>query len=218
MQTAKKKPAGARRKLTATDKRQIETAIRKAKNDGKPRTAQQSIPYLAMDPDGLCRLTDKVFSKSIEFFDISYQLAGNDDKTATFENLCDFYNYFDSSISVQQTFVNLFGNPEDYRAAIDIPPQGDDFDDVRGEYSGILREGYDKGANELIKRKYLSFSIENDNPKAAKARLERIETDIHGYFKSLGAKAVTQSGHDRLQSLFHIFHPDGLERFAFDFS
>ena len=216
MPQVKKQPARATHKLTAADKRQINAVIRRAKGDGKPRTAQQSIPYLAMYPDGLCRVTDKVFSKSIEFSDISYQLAGNDDKTATFENLCDFYNYFDSSIAVQFSFVNLFGNPEDYRAAIDIPPQGDDFDDVRAEYSGILREGYDKGANEIIKRKYLSFAIENDSPQAAKARLERIETDIHGHFRVLGSKDATLSGHDRLKSLFDIFHPDGKERFAFD--
>ena len=218
MPQVKKQPARATHKLTAADKRQINAVIRRAKGDGKPRTAQQSIPYLAMYPDGFCRVTDKVFSKSIEFSDISYQLAGNDDKTATFENLCDFYNYFDSSIAVQFSFVNLFGNPGDYRAAIDIPPQGDDFDNVRAEYSGILREGYDKGANEIIKRKYLSFAIENDSPQAAKARLERIETDIHGHFRVLGSKDATLSGHDRLKSLFDIFHPDGKERFAFDWN
>jgi hypothetical protein len=216
LQQVKKQPAGATRKLTAADKRQINNLIRRAKGDGKPRTAQQSIPYLAMYPDGLCRVTDKVFSKSIEFSDISYQLAGNDDKTATFENLCDFYNYFDSSISAQFSFVNLYGNPEDYRKVIDIPPQGDDLDDVRSEYAGILRDNSEKGANELVKRKYLSFSIENDNPQAAKARLERIETDIHGHFKTIGSKAATLSGHDRLKSLFDIFHPDGAERFSFD--
>ncbi len=213
-----KKPAGAKRKLTATEKRQINAVIQKAKGDGKPRTAQQSIPYLAMYPDGICRVTDKVFSKSMEFSDISYQLAGNEDKTATFENLCDFYNYFDSSIGFQLSFVNLFGNPEETRKIIDIPPQNDDFDDVRGEYARMLQDNGEKGSNGLIKRKYLSFSIENDSPQAAKARLERIETDIHGHFKVLGSKAATLAGHDRLNSLFDIFHPDGKERFTFDFS
>ena len=148
MQTAKKQqPTRATRKLSAADKRQINKVIRKAKGDGKPRTAQQTIPYLAMYPDGLCRVTDTVFSKSMEFFDISYKLAENEEKTATFENLCDFYNYFDSSISAQFTFTNLSGNPEDYRKAIDIPPQGDDFDDVRGEEAGILKGNSEKGAN-----------------------------------------------------------------------
>jgi hypothetical protein len=215
LQQAKKQHT---RKLTAADKRQINAVIRKAKGDGKPRTAQQSIPYLAMYPDGLCRVTNTLFSKSIEFSDVSYQLAGNDDQTATFENLCDFYNYFDSSIAGQFSFMNLYGNPEDYRKAIDIPPQGDDFDDVRAEYAGILHDNSEKGANEIIKRKFFSFSIENDSPQAAKARLERIETDVHGHFKAIGSKAATLSGHDRLKTMFDMFHPSGMERFAFDWS
>ena len=130
----------AKQKLTAAEKRQINAVIRAAKGDGKPHTAQQTIPYLAMYPDGLCRVTGKVFSKSMTFSDISYQLAGNEQKTGTFENLCDLYNYFDSSISAQFSFMNLYGNPEDYRAINDILPQGDDFDDVREEYGGILRD------------------------------------------------------------------------------
>jgi hypothetical protein len=218
LSTVKKKPAKAARKLTAAEKRQINAVIRKAKGDGKPRTAQQTIPYLAMYPDGICRVTDKVFSKSMEFSDISYQLAGNDDKTATFENLCDLYNYFDSSIAAQFSFVNLFGNPEEYRKIIDIPPQADDFDDVRGEYAGILHDNSEKGANGLIKRKYVSFAVENDNPQAAKTRLERIETNLHNHFKVLGSKAATLSGRDRLKSMFGIFHPDGKDRFGFDWS
>ena len=215
MQQAQK-PAGAKRKLTAAEKRQINAVIKKAKGDGKPHTAQQTIPYLAMYPDGICRVTDKVFSKSMEFFDISYQLAGNDAKTATFENLCDMYNYFDSSISAQFCFMNLLGNPEDYQRIIAIPPQGDDFDDVRAEYDGILRENSEKGANGIIKRKFLSFAIEGDGQKTAKARLERIETDMYGHFRGLGAKAVTLSGRERLKVMFDMFHPDGKERFAFE--
>lgn len=217
MQTAKRQQK-AQKPITAKQQRGIMAAIRRAKGDGKPHSAQQSIPYLAMYPDGLCRVTDKAYSKSMEFFDINYKLAGNDEKTATFENLCELYNYFDRSISAQFTFVNLFGNPEDYRKAIDIPPRDDDFNDVRGEYAGILKGNSDKGANGLIKRKYLSFSIENDSPQTAKARLERIETDIHNHFRTLGARANTLSGHDRLKSMFDIFHPDGRERFGFDFS
>ena len=207
-----------KKKLTAAEKRQINAVIRAAKGDGKPHTAQQTIPYLAMYPDGLCRVTDKVFSKSMTFSDISYQLAGNEQKTGTFENLCDLYNYFDSSISAQFSFMNLYGNPEDYRAIIDILPQGDDFDDVREEYGGILRDNSDKGANGLIKRKYLTFAIEHDNPQSAKARLERIETDLHGYFRTIGSKTNSLSGKDRLKTMFDMFHPDGQDRFAFDWN
>ena len=95
-----------KRKLSRAEKKQIEALIRNAKGDGKAHTAQQSIPYLAMYPDGICKVTEKKYSKSIAFEDINYQLAGSDDKTAIFENWCDFLNCFDASVSVQLSFIN----------------------------------------------------------------------------------------------------------------
>ncbi len=54
-----------------------------------------------MHPDGICYLGGRSYSKSIEFFDVNYQLAQPDDQTAIFEYLCDLYNYLDASIHVQ---------------------------------------------------------------------------------------------------------------------
>ena len=76
----------------------MDKAIRQAKGDGKPHTAQDSIPFEVIYPDGICKLPGKSYSKSLAFDDINYQLAQADDKTATFENLCDLYNYFDASV------------------------------------------------------------------------------------------------------------------------
>jgi len=212
---AKQKKPKVKTKLTAAEKRQIAAAIRRAKGDGKARTAQQTIPYLAMYPDGICRVTEKQYSKSIQFLDINYQLAQNDDKTAIFENWCDFLNYFDSSIGVQLSFVNQYTNMEDYQKNIDIPARDDSFNEIREEYAGMLRAQLEKGNNGLVKTKYLTFTTAADNHKTAKARLERIETDVLNHFKQLGAQADGMNGKERLQTMFNTFHPDG-ERFAFD--
>ena len=63
------------RKLTRAEKKQIAEIIRQAKGDGKAHTAQQTIPYLAMYPDGICKVTEKRYSKCVVFEDINYQLA-----------------------------------------------------------------------------------------------------------------------------------------------
>ena len=73
----------------------------KKKRKEKRISAQQSIPYREMAKDGICRVQDKYYSKTIRFYDINYQLAQNEDKNAIFENWCDFLNYFDSSIRFQ---------------------------------------------------------------------------------------------------------------------
>ena len=93
----------AKRKLTRAERKQIEAVIRQAKGDGKPHTAQQTIPYVQMYPDGICKVSEKKYSKSIVFEDINYQLAQADDKTAIFENwlTLPFRCSFLSSIKVQ---------------------------------------------------------------------------------------------------------------------
>ena len=210
-------PAGAKRKLTRAEKKEIAALIQKAKGDGKPHTAQQTIPYLQMYPDGICHVSDKRYSKSIAFEDINYQLAQADDKTAIFENWCDFLNYFDASVSVQLSFINQGAQREKAQRAIDIPPQDDAFNSIRSEYADMLKNQLEKGNNGLVKQKYITFSIEADNLAAAKARLSRIETDVLNNFKVLGVTARPQTGYERLQTLHGVFHPEGEPfRFSWD--
>ena len=189
--------------------------IRKYKGDGKPHTAQATIPYEAMYPDGVCRLTKNTFSKCIAFEDISYQLAQSDTKTAIFEHLCDLYNYVDASIHVQFSFLNRRVDPVQYAKSFEIAPQGDDFDDIRAEYTGILQKQLANGNNGIVKTKYLTFTIEADSLKSARARLNRIGLDLLGYFKTMGAVAHVMNGKERLAVLHGVFHPDG-ELFNFD--
>lgn len=204
-----------KRKLTRAERREIEAVIRRYKGDGKPHTAQDSIPYEMMYPDGVCRVTERGYSKCIEFDDINYQLAQPDDKTATFENLCDLYNYVDASIHVQLSLINRKLDPEQLCRSFEIPAQGDDLDPIREECSGILKKQLARGNNGIVKTKHLTFTIEADNLKAARARLSRVETDLLGYFKVMGAPARALDGKERLSVLHGVFHPDG-ERFAFE--
>ena len=206
-----------KRKLTHSEKREIETVIRRAKGDGKPHSAQDSIPFDIMYPDGICKLNESAYSKCIEFEDVNYQLAGTDDKTAVFENLCDFYNYYDASIGIQLSLISRYANKEDFQKTIEIPSQGDDFDSIRQEYTAMLQGQLSRGNNGLIKTKFLTLTIEADNIQAARSRLGRIEADTLNQFKVMGAAARVLNGKERLSILHGIFHPDG-ERFTFEWN
>ena len=204
-------------KLTKAEKRQIEAAIARAKNqDKKKKSAQDSIPFERMWQDGICRVKPGYFTKTIQFQDINYQLNQNEDKTAIFEGWCDFLNYFDSSVKFQLSFMNLSANKDTYGSSIEITPQGDDFDGIRIEYTDMLRSQLARGNNGLIKTKYLTFGIEAANVKEAKPRLDRIETDILNNFKRLGVAAEPLNGKDRLALMHGMFHMD--EQLDFQFS
>ena len=207
------------RRLTGADKRQIEAAIANAKRqDKRHKSAQDSIPFQRMFPDGICRVTDTYYTKTIQFQDINYQLSQNEDKTAIFDGWCDFLNYFDASVHFQLTFLNMAANKDTYGTQITIPLRGDEDDAIRTEYTQMLRDQLAKGNNGLIKTKYLTFGIEADGMKTAKPRLERIETDVLNNFKRLGVAAEPLNGTDRLRLLHDMLRIDdpALFRFSWD--
>ena len=168
-----------------------------------------------MFPDGICRVTDSYYTKTVQFQDINYQLNQNEDKTAIFDGWCDFLNYFDSSVRFQLSFVNMSANKDNYARYITISPQGDDFDSIRLEYTQMLQNQLARGNNGLIKTKYLAFGVEADGLKSAKPRLERIETDILNNFKRLGVAAEPMNGMERLRLLHGMLHMDEQEPFRF---
>lgn len=204
-------------KLTRAEKKEITAAIARAKNsDNKVKSAQDSIPFQRMYPDGICRVTDTLYTKTLRFHDINYQLAQNEDKTAIFESWCDFLNYFDSSVRFQLSFLNMTANAEDYESSVSIRPQADDFDSIRTEYTEMLHNQLAKGNNGLVKTKYLTFGIEAENIKIAKPRLERIENDLWNSFKRLGVMVESVDGKERLRLLHNMLRMDGNEPFRFD--
>ena len=205
------------KKLTRAERKQIEAAVARAhRTNKKEKSAQDSIPYERMWPDGICLLPNGCYTKTVRFQDINYQLSQNEDKTAIFEGWCDFLNYFDSSIRFQLSFLNLAASKETFSRAISIPPQGDDFDAIRAEYTAMLQNQMERGNNGLVKTKYLTFSVQAEDIRIAKPRLERIEIDVLNQLKHLGVAAEALDGKERLAQLHAIFHMDEQARFRFE--
>jgi len=195
---------------------QVKDKKKKKKSRRKvPETVQDTLAYKAIFPDGICQVNNRKFSKTIQFYDINYLLAQNEDKSLIFDNYCDFLNYFDSSISVQLSFVNMTANTNIFLDAIKIENQNDDFNTIRKEYSDMLQNQLAKGNNGLLKTKYITFSIESDNYKKAKPRLERIEMDIINNFKVMGVKSFALTGKERVELLHRMCHQDTREQLNF---
>lgn len=198
-------------------KKLVKKKLREKKNSNVPKTAQQSIPYQEMFRDGICRVDDTHYTKCIMFGDINYQLAQNEDKTAAFEYWCDFYNYFDPSISIQISCMNQYVNVSEMEGSIELPMKNDEFDEIREEYAGVLKTQLAKGNNGLMRKKYVTFGIEAENVRVAKPRLERIETDIMNNLKAMGVSSHPLSGYERLKLLYQTMNPDLQEPFLFNF-
>ena len=62
-----------------------------AKGKGRAAlSAQQTIPYLSMHPDGVCKLPGGLYTKTVEYEDINYSVASTEDQTAIFSGWSSF--------------------------------------------------------------------------------------------------------------------------------
>ena len=205
--------------LTREQQRQLQELQNRYKKDPEiPLTAQDSIPFQRMFPDGICRVTDNYYTKTIQFQDINYQLAQQEDQTAIFEEWCSFLNFFDSSIRFELSFMNMATDAADFEKMIRIPFKRDRFNQIRQEFSSMLRRQLAQGNNGLTKTKYLTFGIEADSMKQAKPRLQHVEIDLLNNFRRLGVRAKSLTGKERLHLMHSMFHMgDGdNDRFYFD--
>ncbi|MCD8190152.1 MAG: ATP-binding protein [Clostridiales bacterium] len=217
---AKKKKADSVKlpaNLSRQEQRQIRKIVDRARrDDGIPRTAQQSIPFERMFPDGVCRVRSNYYTKTIQFQDINYQLAQQEDQTAIFEAWCSFLNFFDSSVRFELSFMNMAADADAFEESVHIPRQQDGFDDVRAEYEQMLFQQLKRGNNGLTKTKFLTFGIEAASMRQAGPRLEHIEADLLNNFHRLGVSARVLDGKERLALMHSMFHMGDNDKFFFD--
>ena len=186
----------------------------KAANRKAALSAQQTIPYLVMHPDGVCQLPDGLYTKTVEYEDINYSVASTEDQTAIFSGWSSFLNYFDSSLPFQLSFVNRRSRSRS-KYKVNIPPAQDDYDSIRAEFTGMLKSQIAKSNNGIERSKYITFGLPAEGIAEARPRLERVEADVTGNLKRLGVPSVPMDGQARLALLHGQMHPGNREPFRF---
>ncbi len=177
-------------------------------------SAQQTIPYIAMHPDGLCQLPGGIYTKTVEYEDINYSVASTEDQSAIFSGWSSCLNYFDSSLPFQLSFVNRRSRSGS-RYKVNIPPQEDDYDSIREEYVEMLKGQIAKSNNGIERSKYITFGLPAGSAAEARPRLGRVESDVMGNLKRLGVQSQPLDGRERLAVLHGQMHPGSREPFRF---
>lgn len=179
-------------------------------NNGKkiPDTSATTFPIKQIYRDGLCELEDNLWSKTIEFFDVTYQLLPDDAKVDILEKYSEFLNSFPDDVKVQLSFINQKINMKDFESSITIPRlAGCDkrFDFLRQEYSEILKTQFSKGNNSIIKRKFITLSVESKSIKEARQKLDQVEMTTLSNLNRIEVRAYVLNGIERLKLLSSAF-------------
>lgn len=203
--------------LTRAERKQIEQIKAQVAKPKHPQSAQQTIPYLRMYPDGVCRVTDKLYSKTVQFYDINYQQAQDSDKDAIFGGWSGIQNFYQPGVHIQYSYPNFKTNEAEFERDLILNPQEDGNNDIRDEFTGMLMGQVEKGNNAIVRTKYATISVEADSLRSAKVRLEQTELQMLNHYKRLGIRGEPMDGKQRLELLYRILHMDDPQSaFRFD--
>lgn len=203
--------------ITKHDKTALQQRISEIKrHNSDESTVQNTLAFNRIYEDGVCRITQNTFSKTIQFFDVSYRLAEFEEQNDIFSKYCELINFFDNSVKFQLTFENQNRSQEKLISEIEIPKQEDDFNDIREEYSRMLVGKLGSGNNGQSTKKYLTFTIEAASYKTAKSKLMNIQIEVVKMFKAFGVEASALNGTQRLETLFYSLNPLINTPFIFD--
>ena len=207
--------------LTKEEKKRYAEAKHTLEGSGKvkevPDTAQKTITFRKMYRDGICQVTPTYYTKMVEFYDINYDLLEIDDQGDILEEYSKLINYFDPSIKFELFLFNRQVNEQTLVEQFDIPLQEDGFNDIREEYTAMLKKQAAKGNNGIIKSKYIIFGVESKGFKEARSKLASIEADVIKNFINIGTHAKSLDGKERLRVLHEYFNQDTMEPFRFSF-
>ena len=216
-----RKAAQSKTGLTFSEKRRLSELKRmiagNSKREAKPTTAQKTITFEKMYRDGICQVNRTYFTKMVEFYDINYDLLEIEDQGDILEEYSKLINYFDPSIKFELFLFNRQVSAQALAEQFDIPLQGDDFDDIREEYTQMLKHQSAKGNNGIIKSKYLIFGVESTGFKEARNKLNNIEKDVIRNLNNIGTNARGLDGKERLCILHEYFNQGTMEPFRFSF-
>ena len=201
--------------LSKNEIKQIKKRMSEIKNKGKDST-QKVIPYVEMFKDGTVQVAENIFSRTIQFFEVNYRLANFDEKDNIFSKYCDLLNYFDNSVHFQLTFENQNANLSEMMDELNIADQNDDFNQIRQEYSTMLKDQLIYGTNGKVLKKFITISTEAESPRAARLKLDGIASEVQNMFGRIGVQSKILNGKEHLEVLYNSLNPFHENEFVFD--
>lgn len=213
-----------RKKKAAKERRQRAKQLKKDEKHAKKRIAARKVPqkasdclqYLSMSQDGICEIEPCLFSMTMAFTDVNFQIAMLEEQKNIFTKYSEFLNYFDPSLHLEINLVTRSMDEEQFRRDTFLPLHGDDRDRYAEEMNQVVAEKALRGQNGLIREKYVTFSLHAENYQQAKEQLENRAADIADHFKRMGSSTRLLSGIERLSLLQGIMRPNEEMSFSYD--
>ncbi len=181
--------------LKMLGKQKKERAKRQRK-EAPPTSSQKSLAYRRMIEDGICEVSEGLYSKTFRFSDINYQIVEQEEQVNIFSRYCEMLNSCDSETSLQLNIINRKKDKQEFQREMSYELQDDQLDTYRQEMNQMLLEKVSEGNSSLIKEKYLTFTQKGKDLEQVKPSLYRLQNELMGHFEGMGCETKELTGLD----------------------
>lgn len=197
----------ASRRSKEKDPGRDEARARSSKKRCSSADAASFIAYDALYKDGIAEVEPGLFSQTVEFSDISYQSARKETQEQIFTTLSSLYNYFPAESSVQLTIVNTPIPRELIGKKVFFEPNDERTLGYVDEYNRILNDKMCEGVSNLVRRRFLTYSVPAESVEAAVPKLSHIRSDIASTLARIRCDAAPLGGQERLEAISTLVRP-----------
>lgn len=164
-----------------------------------PNTTQKSIPYIADYEEGVFEVKPNKYSKMYRLKDINYRTGHEEEQIAIFVKLGEFLNYFSEEIRLAFVIDNRVVSKSEQERKVFKQMKNDRYDRHRKEYNNILRSQIIAGRNDMQIQKYITVTIDADNPIDALLRFHKIDAEIITNLRRIGSDGEVLTTDERLE-------------------
>ena len=190
--------------------------VQRIKKHRAPEKAADCLQYERMYESGICEVEPGLYSLTMAFTDVNFQLARQEEQNVIFAKYSEFLNYFDPSLHLQISLVTRRIDEEEFREDTFFPLRGDGRDAYAAEMNRVISEKALQGQNGLIRERYVTISLQEESYRRAQVRLIKRAEDIQSLFKRMGSSMRVLSGLERLNLLHGITIPNEVMPFSYD--
>lgn len=169
-----------------------------------------------MIENGVCEVEpNNCYSRTLKFSDVNYRDASREAKKSIFDHYADALNSADPNMGLQITIQSKKLDMTTLQRRMFYAMQGDSLDPYRRDINHILADRVQSGQSELIREKYITFSVVNEDQQSALRTLGQLENTLMSKWKNIGCETSTMTGAQRMEMLHSILRPD--EPYQFDY-
>ena len=206
--------------------KQQSTEIKKTKGR-RAKTAQQSIPYEEMYPNGMIKVGPGLYSKSYYFGDMNFATEKEDKQEEILKSYSKLLSKYAPNVTAQFTVFNRKASADKIKDKFFLKPRnGSSFgkaeeeierekrqQEYRDEYNAILDNRIKEGRNDIQKERYITLTLKTTDVIMANRTFATLDEETNNAVREINKTGVRPLTIEERICILHDIYKVGEEDF-----